>query len=165
MLGGANKQYKVKSVAREAWTPPADWKAPTKSVGSWYDRGERLVGPSGPTAVTGMGWGLHSEFSDAPAAFPMLGGTNKQYKVKSVAREARTPPPGWEKPTKSVSSWYDRGERLVGPSGPTAVTGSGWGLGRSAASGASSALDDLWGESVEESWGVPPDGFEWGELY
>ena len=31
--------------------------------------------------------------------------------------------------------------------------------------GASSALDDLWGESVEQSFGVPPDGFEWGELY
>ena len=50
--------------------------------------------------------------TDASSEWPMLGGSNKAYKVKSGTREAWTPPEGWTKPTKPVQSWYDKGDRL-----------------------------------------------------
>ena len=83
--------------------------APRKNpyVRSWYDLGLRVesyekaavveVAPTTPTE---------------PTEWPMLGGTNKAYKVKSGTREAWTPPEGWTKPTKPVQSWYDKGDRL-----------------------------------------------------
>ena len=143
MLGGTNKQYKVKSVSRTEWTPPAGWKPNKMPEPSPAASGSSA--PTGPTAVTGQSWGLvPTKSAGAPSVsplaaplvsaatseFPMLGGANKpnSYKVKSVSRTAWTPPAGWIKPSKSVSSWYDRGERLGRPSGPTAVTGQGWGL-------------------------------------
>jgi len=73
-----------------------------------------------------------------PAAmkvWPVQGGSTKPgaYKAMAAPRELWTPPNGWNKPTKAVSSWYDLGTRLTAPVASWYDKGlrlapSGWGL-------------------------------------
>ena len=60
-----------------------------------------------------------SELLDAPVLtnWPALGGSGAWHSMrgpwpKTPAREQWTPPPGWQKPSKPVTSWYDQGTRL-----------------------------------------------------
>jgi hypothetical protein len=53
-----------------------------------------------------------------PKEWPALGGSGAFHPMrgpwpKAPAREQWTPPPGWIKPSKPVTSWYDRGDRLT----------------------------------------------------
>jgi len=54
----------------------------------------------------------------SPKNWPMKGGSGAAHPLagpwpKTPVREIWTPPPGWKPPTKPVTSWYDRGDRLV----------------------------------------------------
>lgn len=127
-----------KTPTRELWTPPADWKPPTKPVSSWYDRGDRLTPPEPPAApaappmtffdkirialsgeepapaspfATGLSYGI------VPSARRVCKGAHRMQGTmpKAPKREFWTPPPGWEPPSKPVTgvvSWYDSGARL-----------------------------------------------------
>ena len=59
-----------------------------------------------------------------PKEWPAVGGGSAPHRMrgpwpKEPAREQWEPPPGWRKPSKPVTSWYDRGDRLV-PAKPAA---------------------------------------------
>ena len=96
-------------------TPPA------KPVVSWYDSGKRLSSPvtvATKTASTQVEW-------------PALGGSGAFHPMrgpwpKAPAREQWTPPPGWKPPSKPVTSWYDRGDRLTSTVTKTASTQVEW---------------------------------------
>jgi len=109
----------VKSILSKPMPPPgfvwaedladaAPATPPAKPVVSWYDSGKRLSAPvtvATKTASTQVEW-------------PALGGSGAFHPMrgpwpKAPAREQWTPPPGWKPPSKPVTSWYDRGDRLT----------------------------------------------------
>jgi hypothetical protein len=117
-LGGSGAFHPMrgpwpKAPAREQWTPPPGWTKPSKPVLSWYDKGERLTSAVAMAAA--------ETTPSAPVdtgAYPALGGSGAFHPMrgpwpKAPAREQWTPPPGWIKPSKPVTSWYDRGDRLT----------------------------------------------------
>jgi len=84
----------------------------------------------------------------------MLGGSGALHPMagpwpKVPAREQWTPPAGWKKPTKPVTSWYDRGDRLVDATPAQQMVGT----------------VTPTGGTVAESAGTAPAGFEWGATY
>ena len=125
-------------------TPPA------KPVVSWYDSGKRLSAPvtvATKTASTQVEW-------------PALGGSGAFHPMrgpwpKAPAREQWTPPPGWIKPSKPVSSWYDKGDRLTSTVAKTASTQVEWpALG---GSGAFHPMRGPWPKApAREQWTPPP---------
>ena len=117
-LGGSGAFHPMrgpwpKAPAREQWTPPPGWIKPSKPVLSWYDKGERLT-----SAVAMMAAEATPYAQVDPGAYPALGGSGAFHPMrgpwpKAPAREQWTPPPGWKPPSKPVTSWYDRGDRLT----------------------------------------------------
>ena len=75
-----------------------------------------------PTAV------LEENATETPATpkvWPLVGGPGGPHPKRGPwprdpPRQQWEPPPGWVPPTKPVSSWYDRGDRLVPPAPPPA---------------------------------------------
>ena len=61
-----------------------------------------------------------------PKSWPLVGGSGGSHRMRgpyprTPPREQWIPPPGWKPPTKPVTSWYDRGDRLVPPAPPPAA--------------------------------------------
>ena len=159
-LGGSGAFHPMrgpwpKAPAREQWTPPPGWIKPSKPVLSWYDKGERLT-----SAVAMMAAEATPYAQVYPGAYPALGGSGAFHPMrgpwpKAPAREQWTPPPGWKPPSKPVTSWYDRGDRLTSTVTKTASTQVEWpALG---GSGAFHPMRGPWPKApAREQWTPPP---------
>ena len=139
MLGGTNKagSYKVKSTSRTAWEPPVGW-VPNKMPGATATIDPAVTAAAAEATVA--------------SALPFM-----------TLAEARTFLTGAATRTTLLAAGVspDTINEAIGilrAAAPAAMAAS--------ASGASADLDALWGDAVDDqSFGIPPSGFEWGELY